>query len=207
MKYLFIFWMAVVGVCTLTAQGITGKVLDQDSGEPLIGASVRVLGTAGVHGTITDFEGNFTLSLPDSCLRVQVSYMGYNNLEATACRDAKNELLLAPSGAMLEEVVVVGLGVRHKVRAMASSVFSGNKRHAAPEPKNRESYTTIQENGFIATQKEATSTFGLDVDAASYSNVRRFLFDGQMPPKDAVRSEEMINYFQYAHAAPDGNTP
>ena len=50
------------------------------------------------------------------------------------------------------------------------------------EPENREGYAEIQENDFIATSEETTSTFAIDVDAASYSNVRRFINDGSLPP-------------------------
>ncbi len=65
-----------------------------------------------------------------------------------------------------------------------------------------DSYAAIKENQFFAAQKDPLSTFGLDVDNASYSNVRRFLNEGQLPPRDAVRVEEMLNYFQYNYPAP-----
>ncbi len=62
---------------------------------------------------------------------------------------------------------------------------------------NRESYRRIDENGWFRTVDRPLSTFSIDVDTASYSNVRRFLADGALPPADAVRIEEMINYFDY----------
>jgi len=65
-----------------------------------------------------------------------------------------------------------------------------------------ESYKHQQENGFHLVSRQALSTFSIDVDTASYSNIRRFLSMGQLPPKDAVRIEEMINYFNYDYAAP-----
>ena len=64
-------------------------------------------------------------------------------------------------------------------------------------------YTAIHENPFMPTRGEdAVSTFSIDVDTASYANVRQFLNSGQLPPPDAVRLEELINYFDYGYAAP-----
>jgi len=62
---------------------------------------------------------------------------------------------------------------------------------------NTEEYNRAQEQGFVTPQSQALSTFSIDVDTASYSNVRRFIFNGQLPPADAVRVEELINYFKY----------
>lgn len=70
-----------------------------------------------------------------------------------------------------------------------------------------ESYTTIVENKFVNPTDEALSTFSIDVDRAGYSNVRRYLDNGQMPPKDAIRIEEMINYFDYDYEGPSGDVP
>ncbi|HEX6622169.1 MAG TPA: von Willebrand factor type A domain-containing protein, partial [Pyrinomonadaceae bacterium] len=70
-----------------------------------------------------------------------------------------------------------------------------------------ESYGVIDENPFLEAARAPLSTFSIDVDTASYSNVRRFLNDGQLPPKDAVRVEELINYFSYDYPQPAGATP
>lgn len=73
--------------------------------------------------------------------------------------------------------------------------------------RNTEEYSPISENGFKDTKENPLSTLSIDVDNASYSNVRRFLNSGQLPPKDAVRIEEMINYFSYDYPQPEGNNP
>ena len=70
-----------------------------------------------------------------------------------------------------------------------------------------EEYEPIVENPFVAVADDPRSTFSIDVDTASYANVRRFLNDGQLPPPDAVRIEEMINYFPYDYPAPAGDRP
>jgi Ca-activated chloride channel family protein len=72
---------------------------------------------------------------------------------------------------------------------------------------NTESYAPITENGFRNTSDEPLSTFSVDVDTASYSNVRRMLRNHENVPSDAVRIEEMINYFRYSYPAPDDGTP
>lgn len=72
---------------------------------------------------------------------------------------------------------------------------------------NTESYTHIDENPFIEVSRAPLSTFSIDVDTASYSNTRRFLSDGQLPPKDAVRIEELVNYFSYDYPQPVGDAP
>jgi Ca-activated chloride channel family protein len=72
---------------------------------------------------------------------------------------------------------------------------------------NTEGYSRIEENPFFTTQRAPLSTFSIDVDTASYSNTRRFLTGGQLPPKDAVRVEELINYFSYDYPQPAGPEP
>lgn len=75
-----------------------------------------------------------------------------------------------------------------------------------PNPAH-EQYDHVLENDFVATSKEPMSTFSIDVDVASYSNIRRMILEGKTPPSDAVRIEEMINYFNYEYAAPKGKKP
>lgn len=68
--------------------------------------------------------------------------------------------------------------------------------------ENKEEYSQLVENQFLEAKKDALTTFSIDVDMAGYSNIRRMLNDGLMPPKDAVRIEEMINYFDYDYPQP-----
>ncbi len=75
------------------------------------------------------------------------------------------------------------------------------------ERANTESYDKIDDNPFLNAANNPLSTFSIDVDTASYSNVRRFLREGQLPPKDAVRIEELVNYFPYDYPAPSGDAP
>ena len=77
----------------------------------------------------------------------------------------------------------------------------------SPVQHNTEEYDRIYENEFLSVMQNPLSTFSIDVDTASYSNMRRFLNQGNMPPKDAVRIEELINYFSYDYPQPDGENP
>jgi Ca-activated chloride channel family protein len=70
-----------------------------------------------------------------------------------------------------------------------------------------EAYKHIDENPFFEVARAPLSTFSIDVDTASYSNTRRLLRDGRLPPKDAVRIEELVNYFSYDYPQPAGNAP
>jgi Ca-activated chloride channel family protein len=73
----------------------------------------------------------------------------------------------------------------------------------APEPEFRDQYEDVDPNPVKLTSEEPVSTFSIDVDTASYANVRRFLKSGVLPPKDAVRIEEMVNYFDYTYPQPE----
>ncbi|HUF17238.1 MAG TPA: von Willebrand factor type A domain-containing protein [Thermoanaerobaculia bacterium] len=99
-------------------------------------------------------------------------------------------------------------GLRDLVVANAPAMTT----RAAPSPflreqLNTEEYASIAEGSFLSAADKPLSTFSIDVDRASYSNVRRFLRDAQLPPADSVRIEEMINYFNYAYPPPADGRP
>ena len=71
------------------------------------------------------------------------------------------------------------------------------------QQRNAETYKEIKENSFVAVAQQPVTTFSVDVDRAAYANVRRIIGYGQIPPKDAVRIEEMVNYFDYDYPAPE----
>ncbi len=97
------------------------------------------------------------------------------------------------------------------IRLRGISSVKGNQkagRHdREAEDFNTEDYDHITENRFLKVADNPLSTFSIDVDAASYSNVRRYLNQGQLPPAGAVRIEEMINYFHYDYPQPDNDHP
>ena len=72
-----------------------------------------------------------------------------------------------------------------------------------PQQRNAETYKEIKENSFVAVAQQPVTTFSADIDRAAYANVRRIIGYGKIPPKDAVRIEEMVNYFDYDYPAPE----
>jgi Ca-activated chloride channel family protein len=97
---------------------------------------------------------------------------------------------------------VGGLGMVGMGRGGGGAGFGGRgtERNAYGER-----YAEVAPNVFIPTSKDQKSTFSIDVDSAAYSNTRRFLLEGNnLPPPDSVRTEELINYFDYDYSAPDG---
>jgi Ca-activated chloride channel family protein len=109
--------------------------------------------------------------------------------------------------------VVIGYGTQQKksisgfnINTMVIRGYTASQIYSNVD-YNTESYNAINENGFKNTIDNSLSTFSIDVDAASYSNMRRFIKMGQMPPKDAIRVEEMINYFGYDYPEPKGIDP
>ena len=121
----------------------------------------------------------------------------------------------------LTEVVTTGYGyaqedikMNHKPSRTGKRIYSAPKSMAdtfyepVQQPDwNTEEYDGINENIFHDARRNPLSTFSIDVDAASYSNIRRFINNGQRPPKDAVRIEEMVNYFDYDYTQPKGEHP
>ncbi|CAN5449195.1 hypothetical protein BH09VER1_BH09VER1_35750 [soil metagenome] len=101
-------------------------------------------------------------------------------------------------------------GARRYVSSWDDVDSSFGLRTAQPAPGggyNTEAYSAITENSFLTSKENPLSTFSIDVDTASYSNVRRFLQAEQLPPPGAVRIEELINYFPYAYPQPEGKVP
>ncbi|MBD2713441.1 VWA domain-containing protein [Microvirga sp. STR05] len=85
----------------------------------------------------------------------------------------------------------------------AAAPDAAAKAADTPAPESRENYAVIHENPFLDARRNPLSTFAIDVDKASYANVRRFLTqDRQLPPPDAVRLEELVNYFPYSYPQP-----
>jgi Ca-activated chloride channel family protein len=100
----------------------------------------------------------------------------------------------APPAPMRPPVIGMNAAGQTTVNGIVSSL---------PRPANTERYPDATPNPVRRVAEEPISTFSIDVDTAAYANVRRFISEGQTPPRDAVRVEEMINYFDYGYARPD----
>ena len=140
----------------------------------------------------------------------------YVEMSLNAPKEAEEEVEASADAISLpapRASAVAAMPQKSDVRGLAK------KRQAAPAVKgewlacepapvapafNTEDYSYQRDNDFVAVATEPLSTFSIDVDTASYANVRRFLNEGQRPPRDAVRVEELVNYFPYRYAAPTG---
>ncbi len=97
---------------------------------------------------------------------------------------------------------------QNELKQLASPYYmSDDICYESPTTPGTEQYDRIVDNPFRPVEKQPLSTFSIDVDTASYANMRRFLREGRLPPPDAVRIEEMINYFTYDYPQPSGKTP
>lgn len=230
---------ALASFRTGTTRRITGKVFASDDKLPIPGATVKVEGTN--IGTQTDNNGKYSINVPDRKTQLVIQFVGYQTKKVKISKADTLNVYLDASRAALNEVVVVGYGVKHLTKALGYSTarvnakdlnqanlsqpayglmakvagVSVNTKNDPSVPAsinntvnpNDESYKPIAENSFLSAKDNPLSTFSIDVDAASYSNVRRFINAGQLPPADAVRVEEMINYFKYDLTGPANNEP
>jgi Ca-activated chloride channel family protein len=206
---------------------ISGHVFDAGSGSPIANANVVVVGTS--LGTTTNGSGYFVIrKVPVGTYQVTARFIGYAPVTISGVRVIANavatqDFKLQPSALSLSEIIVngaQGLVARRQFAPSAAhmavdGIQVGGARFDSVEawryqrqPGNREQYDEIVENAFIAVAADPLSTFSIDVDRASYSNVRRFITQqGQLPPRDAVRIEELVNYFPYDYPDPDGDAP
>jgi len=194
---------------------VSGKVVDAYTGIALAG--VQVSNAVTKEQRLTDDKGNYRIQVQDAKNTLIFSYIGYLEQRIAVNHRSKVDVALVQQNNTLDEVVVTGYErkvkrqtapMMHVNSALSGQVSSLYIRGTAYMPnQNQESYRKVKENKFINPLKEPLSTFAADVDAASYSNVRRFINSGSLPEKDAVRVEEMINYFQYEVSGPNNGEP
>jgi Ca-activated chloride channel family protein len=205
---------------------VSGKVTDE-KGDPVPFATVVIKGTRSGAAATVDGIYKIQVSTPNNTL--VFSAPGYEAVEikidGKTVVDGKitiNATLVAKTQALSEVVVTIGYSTRKRGRI-------GNERHYSngyvspksksnsqkdrkyrgkkPDDFNTEEYENITDNRFLKVADNPLSTFSIDVDAAAYSNVRRFIDQHQLPPAGAVRIEEMVNYFSYDYPQPVNDHP
>lgn len=190
-------------ICTSAQQmEVNGVVYDEDN-LPLPGVMVLEKGTT--NGTQTDFDGKFTLKTSIGKTLV-FSYLGHITQEVKV-KKAEMKVVLVVDDVVLDEVVITGYRQENKKRAKVAYEAMEMSYMPISVDEDNEEYESFKENRFLRVEDKPLSTFSLDVDAASYANIRRMINKGQFPEKDAVRVEEMINYFSYDYPQPTGNDP
>lgn len=194
---------------------ITGKVTDT-AGQPLSGVTVKSKPSFAV--TTTDQNGNYRIVVEKQTMNLIFSLPGYSSLVEKIGERSLINLRLGQEAVPAEDVNLykkdrlrdyeaksVGVSVAAPYSPMASG--SQNSFHRYNDNFNTEGYASVNENGFKNVINNPLSTFSIDVDNASYSNIRRYINMGELPPADAVRIEEMINYFRYDYPEPTGVHP
>lgn len=215
---------------------IAGKVTSAEDGSSLVGVNVVLKGSANGTVTddqgnylITAPDKGGTLVFSFIGMKtIEVVIATKNRIDVVMTSDIKQLTEVVVSGdkpktekkALSYSVTsaqplqgrVAGAQKRHakspryKEDAMGMS-YSPTVVNEPQERFNTEEYDGITENIFHDAVHSPLSTFSIDVDAASYSNIRRYIQGGQRPPQDAVRIEEMVNYFHYVYPQPDGEDP
>ncbi|MDD4209716.1 MAG: von Willebrand factor type A domain-containing protein [Bacteroidales bacterium] len=197
---------------------LTGKITD-DNGQALDYATVKLMqGESLIMGTTTGTDGMYSLNVKSGTYTLIVSYVGCKSFETknltlhadTVCIQ---NVVLSCGEVMLGVAItsMPGKSVRGnrpgKTMYVVDGVKSRRRTYYQPIEENTEEYTKNLENRFIMAMDEPLSTFSADVDAASYGNMRRFINKGEKPPVDAIRTEELINYFSYDYPQPQGENP
>jgi von willebrand factor, type A len=214
MKQILLFCFLFIGSLYAQEYEVTGKVTDV-SNNPLPGVSVLIKGTT--RGVSTDFDGKYTIKVKNGDI-LEFSFLGMKIKQVKVNEQKVINVVLEEDDTILEEVVVTSYETAKRRDVTSSSIrirgagsVSGNygTKNSYTLNSSRETYKAIDEGGFKKTTKDPVTTFSADVDRASYSNVRRMLNYGQKPHKDAVRIEELINYFDYDYDPPaeGGKTP
>jgi len=204
---------------------ISGIVSEQ--GSPLPGVNIMVKGTT--RATQTDIDGKYSIKASKGETLV-FSFIGSKTKNVIVANSDKINVELESDNQALQEVVVMGYsndsrskrvksetnssiairGYSPRIAIQKASIKEKKKDSVKNLPQvniNDEDYGMFVENQFENTKNSPLSTFSIDVDNASYTNIRRFINNGQKVPKDAVRVEEMINFFKYDYPQPKGENP
>ncbi len=208
-KIFAILILAAVLISFIESVTITGKVINEN-GQPLKGVIVTGKGTNSF--TVTDENGKYKISVNQQVKFLVFSFNGYSAVEEKIGeRRIINIILDLTVTSLPEERAQVKSEMGMDLSSAPSSAgvaFKSRQNYNVYNPGfNTEGYASVNENGYKNVKINPLSTFSIDVDNASYSNIRRFINGGQLPPADAVRIEEMINYFKYDYPEARGEHP
>lgn len=200
---------------------IKGKVTDEQ-GRPLPGVTVTVMGSS--RSTVTDINGFYTILVSEKDRVLEFARIGKQTETIKIGNRSLVNIVMKGTNMIVDEEISAAEAIKtspglpnrmiRESKKNKSYDLTGGARYATAtysdayqQNFNTEAYATIHENGYKNVHNNPLSTFSIDVDRASYANVRRFLNQGSRPPIDAVRIEEMINYFKYDYPEPEGEHP
>lgn len=231
-KLLLLLFVAVLSSGFRTSNNpertISGIVTDKATGTPLPGVNIYVVKKDNKPEGLgaTDAKGRYSVKVSNDEQELIFSYISYKTVKVKI-KSAVMNIQMEEEKNKMNEVVIRGYQKRTREAVTGSSYIVTGKEvknypvanvevllqgkvaglNIAGHDNSGDSYSLIEENKFRNSLSHPLSTFSIDVDAASYSNVRRFINNGNLPPADAVRIEEMINYFDYNYDQPTGKDP
>lgn len=175
---------------------VTGAVTDSISREPLPDVTVSFPGDT--QAVITNSYGLFKIGIPAGGTTLWFRHNGYTEKKAMVRGGERLLIALSPFSKKADPIALA--------KAKAKAIHTTNPNYGnvsmGIHTIYNETYGTIYENRFVKTVEQPLSTFAVDVDRAAYSNIRRFINAREPVPPDAVRIEEMVNYFQYQYPLP-----
>ena len=223
--------VGLAGLVTARANpGVVKGTVTNVAGTPLPGVTVTLIGAN--QSTTTNTSGGYTFSsVSPGSYHIHFAFAGYASLTrpievkaaVTATADARLTVVASPAATApppppaaprAEDATGALQSMRFdRKTALAREIAPGadaipfmvEDRYAGPF--NTEAYSSQDENPFRRVSVDPLSTFSIDVDTASYANVRRFLNHGALPPAGAVRIEELVNYFRFDYSQPQGDVP
>lgn len=217
MKYIF-FSLLICAMLPFTNRNVelSGIITDANSGKPVAQATISTLNLT--YSTTSAHDGTFRFSVPANVTEIIITAAGYEtknisvknkrylNIALNQQPEKEEETTIAPKVTGVIDRLkgrVSGINPSAQNLSRQSNIYSDQLE----TEYNTEDYDAINENRFLQAIQNPLSTFSIDVDGASYSNVRRFLTNRQLPPAGSVRVEELINYFSYNYPQPANSDP
>ena len=227
--FAFVSYAGMPASSVQSTPGVLAGIVKNRAGAPVQGVKVELVRDGSVvHSTVSDGSGHFRFTRVSAGSYVlRASVKGFETLirHQVVGESGADRVELTLAGGPVDEEWLSRSDAQKSVKPQAraaeiaagqSLAYSAAVAPSAPAccpgivgPRfNTEAYDHIQDNRFHRVGTQPVSTFSIDVDTASYSNVRRFLLsEGRLPPADAVRTEELLNYFRFEYPKPQSDMP
>ena len=202
MMLTFLFSLTVPGLLKAQELTVTGTVTDSYYGKPIVDCQIVVKGTS--RSTLSDKAGKFSIRAKQGNTLV-FSHAGFDK-QGVIVKGKTMNVKLISNVVTCEDVSTETSDIKMDL-SLSRDMYSSKMLVQCPMPQEQDEYKSISENGFKKVSESPLSTFSVDVDVASYSNMRRMLNNGQLPQTDAIRTEELVNYFSYDYPKPTGKDP
>ncbi|HVI46617.1 MAG TPA: von Willebrand factor type A domain-containing protein [Chitinophaga sp.] len=176
---------------------VSGAVEDSITHRPIAGVAVSVINDT-TRKVLTNVFGLFKIAIPEAAAQLRLEQDGYHTRVLTVSSHDRLLITLSPIRKQGDAIAMAKARARAKQNGNPNYGNVGMGVHAF----YNETYGATYENKFVRARKQPVSNFAVDVDRAAYSNIRRFLRMKTPVPVDAVRIEEMVNYFHYSYPLP-----